>query len=432
MSKEKFTRKSQFQTTIYSMASQFLGTSLYSLCSFALSVVLLRETGSLWAYAGNAFIAASMIAFFGPVAGLLSDRFGRTNLVIGADALLLVWVVAVALVPGPQNIILLSLVTTFLACVSASCLTVISISMPRLVADSSIKIGKMLSLVQSAEQIARVGAPLLLVLFLPLDLQELAAIISLLVVGHLLLSLYFRRIIRIVERSTSFASNKNEAAGSAKISASSMIRLTVKDPVLRIFAPYLAVSTACVELAAITLTPVVISFSSEAWLGIAFAIANASAVVGSILTARFCNRWTKGFAFKVFLLIEGAGAILIGIESQTTSIFVFISALSVGFLIMPMSLVAAQFIWLGDAPKSQQGLLSGLERFSSWLFVPLAFLIGPMFVPPLEVGPANYDVEALRLLAALAATGLFLSTLIVWFTPTGRTLRAQTSVQPAP
>ena len=204
-----------------------------------------------------------------------------------------------------------------------------------------------------------------------------------------------------------------------------IVRAAVRDPVLRVFAPYLMISTACVELAVITLTPIVLSYATEGQLGVAFSLANAAAVAGSLLLSRIRPDWTRTSALKAFLLIEGIGGVLIAIEAMTSSIEVFTAALVAGFLILPTSLVAAQVIWLGNAPRSQQGILSGLERFASWCLVPVAILLGPLLASPLEGGEVLLDIEVLRLIALGAAVTLFASTILTWlllitFAPDGR------------
>lgn len=402
----------RFSIISFAAGSQLIGVSLYVMCSFAMGVVLLRETQSLWVYSGNALICTAMMSLMGPIFGNLSDRFGRTILSGILAAVSAIWAAIALMLLDTVPMVLIAMITSFFACAAASCLGVVSISTPGLQAKrgDSGTTGSGLGKIQVAEQVARIAAPLLLLVYSPLSLQAVLIFICLFSVIELLISMQFYGQISALERSIS----EPGSVGKRPVRMRDMLKLAITDPVLKIFAPYLAVSTACVELAVITLTPIVLSFATESQLGLAFSLANASAIAGSLLLSRQRPEWTRYSALKAFLIIEGVGSILIGIEALTSSIVVFTAALMAGFLIMPTSLVAAQVVWLGDAPRDQQGVLSGLERFASWCLVPFAILLGPLLAPPLETGETLLDIEVLRTIAFGAAFGLFASTLVSW------------------
>lgn len=401
------------QGLVFGIVTQFVGTTLYGVSSFALSIVILRETGSLWAYAGNAFAAAAITAFFGPVAGIAVDSIGRAR-VVGIAALATAALASLALLAEGLNqaSLLFSFLLTAVCCVLTSCSAIVSISLPRLLANTADRVGGHLNSIQISEQCARIVSPLLLFVFYPISFREIGWTITLLSFFLLLATLWRRREIGTLEGWAAGATEAEKIIPRPNLSQ--MLEYIKKDRILRLLAIYLAVSTACVELAATGLTPVAISFSSEAMLGLSFAIANVAAVCGSIAAKGLANCWNKRFALKTFLFIEAIGGVLIAIESQTESLVIFTVALASGFFILPASLIAAQVAWLGDAPKSQQGILSGLERTSSWILVPFAYLVGPLLVPPAEYGSGAFAVETFRAIVLAAAILLFLSSALAW------------------
>lgn len=400
------------QELAFGLVTQFVGTTLYGVSSFTLSIVILRETGSLWAYAGNAFSAAAITALFGPVAGMAVDTIGRAK-VVGMVALANVALSGLALFAGGfgHAPTFYAFLLTVFCCLLTSCSAVVAVSLPGLLADTPGGVGGRLNSIQISEQVARVVSPLLLLAFYPISFQEIGLVIAVLSLTLLIATLFCARKVKILE---SRAASPGARDGGARPSLSEMLKYIKKDGVLRILAIYLAISTACVELASTGLAPVVISFSSEALLGLSFAIANVAAVCGSIAAKGLTNHWNKRFALKTFLLIEAAGGILIAVESQTESIVTFTVALASGFFILPASLIAAQVAWLGDAPKGQQGVLSGLERTSSWVLVPFAYLLGPLLVPPAEFGREAFAVDTFRMIVLAAAVVLFVTSALAW------------------
>lgn len=396
----------------FAAVSQLIGVSLYATCSFSIGVVLLRETQSLWVYSGNALICTAMMSFMGPIFGNLSDRFGRTTMSGALSALSAIWAAVALVIFDAESMVQIALITSLVSCAAASCLGVVAISTPGLQSrrGDSGATASGLGKIQVAEQIARIAAPLLLLVFVPLSLQTVLIFICLFSMLEILVSLYFAGPITALERSISVGVTEKQQ----RVKLREIVRLSISDPVLKIFAPYLAISTACVELAVITLTPIVLSYATEGQLGLAFSLANVAAITGSLILSRLRPNWTRVSALKAFLVIEGIGSTLIAIEALTSSIFIFMAALVAGFLMMPTSLVAAQVVWLGEAPREQQGVLSGLERFASWCLVPFAILLGPILASPLEAGEALLDIPVLRTIALSAALGLFVSTITCW------------------
>ncbi len=418
------------QTAIlrFAQAGQFVGTSMYGVCTIALSILILRETGSFSAYGGNVVIAAAGTALFGPLAGLLIQRIGRAMLTIAVSAGVLLAATATLLAAtSGADVLPWSLLLTLACSIQCSAMAVMSISLPRLLEERGIDLSGGLARIQLAEQSARVLSPLLLVVFVPLNLIQIAVILQLLGAWTLLLGLRRWRLISSLERRV----ESSPAEKASRVSARDMLAILRQDRTIRIFAPYLAVSTACVEVAAIALAPVVVSFAGEAMFGLSMTIANISAVCGSIAVRWLQPFWSRAFAIRLFLAIEFAGGILIAIESQTQSVVVYTMALAAGFFIMPASLVAAQYVWLGGASRQRQGILSGLERTSSWLLVPFAYATAPFWIPQGASALSEAAVDALRMVGLAAALALAGSTVIAWFLLGGTRLGTRTAEQEA-
>lgn len=356
----------------------------------------------------------------GPIFGTLADRYGRIRIAIAVAVALMLWLLAFLMIVPSQWHLYASLITTLLACFFSSCMSVTSISLPGIVSgETSEKLGASLSKIQIAEQIARVAAPMLLLILLPLTVKEISIFILLTTSIYFAAALLYAGEIRRHEHM--FCSKSTPRHGDHSFSV--IFNVFKANPFLKWFAPYLAISTACVELSAIALTPVVLSFASEGKIGTAFAIANFSAVVGSICISRFNKAWSEKAALSSFLAIEATGGVLIAVEATTSSFALFATALAFGFLIMPASLVAAQCLWLGSAPATQHGMIAGLERFASWVLVPFAFILGPVLAPPNALSAEPYNVEMLRNIAFCGGLLLTVSALAFWLTPASRTIR---------
>ena len=132
-----------------------------------MGVVLLRETQSLWVYSGNALICTAMMSFMGPIFGYLSDRFGRTRTAATFAAFTAIWALCAWWFYSVEYLIPIALLTSFFTCATASCLGVVSISTPGLQASkgNAKATGVGLSKIQVGEQIARIAAPMMLLLF---------------------------------------------------------------------------------------------------------------------------------------------------------------------------------------------------------------------------------------------------------------------------
>lgn len=382
---------------------QFLGTLLFSVASFALSISLLRETGSLWSYVFNALFVSSITAIIGPFSGLIVDKIGRAKTACIVGSLCMLSGLVGYADTGNIDILFNAALISISNSVAMSVLSVIATSTPKMIYDDLAKAGKMLSSIQISDQCARVISPLLLFFLYPLNLDKIALVSALVGALIVVFSLLIFSHLKITEKS-----NYSEKEEDEKYTIRDMLKLLYTDKTLRIFAPFLAITTAAFELSIIVLNPIFLSFSDEKTLGVAFTIANGFAVLGGICIAKVGKKWSKNFAINIFILIEMVGAILIAIESQTSSPIVYISALAIGFFIMPASLVAAQIIWLGDTPKEHQGLVSGLERFASWVLVPFAYVLAPVMANGIT---DPQDIVIFREMA-LVASGVIMLTCI--------------------
>lgn len=396
---------------LFAVFSQFAGTAVYGVCSFAMSVVVLRETGSLWAFAGNTFAAAATTAFMGPIAGALADRFGRSRTCLASTLAVLAAAALTWITSSAEPFLPMILLFTTMSGIMSSCLSVTAISVPRLLSANEHTVGRLLSVIQVADQIARVLAPLVLLVLYPLSVNEVAGAIAVLCLTQVCLVALLHPGISAIE--TRGAQGGHRSGSGMLQTLRAAVRVIAGDPVLRIFAPYLTLSTACVEFAAIALTPIFLSFGSEAQLGLSFGLANGAAVAGSLLVARQRVAWTRATAIRLFLAIEALGGAFIILESRTDSTTVFTLALVCGFLIMPASLVAAQVIWLSGVPPERQGAYAGLERMASWMLVPFAYVLAPFLSSPGEAG-ATPEADMLRVLATMAGTLLLIASIAAY------------------
>jgi MFS transporter, DHA3 family, macrolide efflux protein len=396
---------------VFVLYLQFCATLLVSLSSFALGVTLLRETGSVTNYAINAFFSAFPTVVFSPIAGVLVDKIGRSNLAIIVG---LTCVVSGS-IPFIQTFdsktlpyVLLSLSNS----ISAGALSVIVMSTPRLVTSGRVGVGSFLSKIQVSEQTARVLGPLIVIVLFPLSLAKIALVVVVLGVGTILVSIASIRSLKTSEIRSTNISTKNESK-IINSSIASSIRLLRENMLLRFLAPYVALTTASIELVSIVLIPVVLSFGGERTLSIALSLANFGAVISSLILARQRPNWDRRRALFILLSVEILGAICICIESITNSPLVYTLALIIGFSALPFLLISSQIIWLEGIPNEHLGRVSGLQKLSSWVFVPLSYIIGPLIGTQIAKTDPRLEIEIFRMIAL--SSGLFVVVITIAF-----------------
>ena len=135
-----------------------VGTYMYS---FAMSLYILKQTGSGTTFALNLLLSALPRVILGPIAGVLADRMDRRKMVVGMD--MLSGITVLTLLPLSSlyglripfiyaNTLLLSIINTFFA-------VTISASLPNLVRKESLM--KINSYNQAAESVSSIVSPML-------------------------------------------------------------------------------------------------------------------------------------------------------------------------------------------------------------------------------------------------------------------------------
>lgn len=135
-----------------------VGTYMYS---FAMSLYILKQTGSGTTFAVNLLLSALPRVILGPIAGVLADRLDRRKMVVGMD--ILSGITVLTLLPLSSlyglripfiyaNTLLLSIINTFFA-------VTISASLPSLVRKESLM--KINSYNQAAESVSSIVSPML-------------------------------------------------------------------------------------------------------------------------------------------------------------------------------------------------------------------------------------------------------------------------------
>lgn len=135
-----------------------VGTYMYS---FAMSLYILKQTGSGTSFALNLLLSVMPRVILGPIAGVLADRIDRRKMVVGMDILSgltvlillpLSWIYGMRIPFIYANTLLLSIINTFFT-------VTISASLPNMVRkESLIKIN---SYSQAAESVSSIASPIL-------------------------------------------------------------------------------------------------------------------------------------------------------------------------------------------------------------------------------------------------------------------------------
>lgn len=160
ISKQILDRKEKKNTNLFLWGKfvSLVGTYMYS---FAMSLYILKQTGSGTTFALNLLLSVLPRVILGPIAGVLADRIDRRKMVVGMD--ILSGITILSLLPLSSiyglripfiyaNTFLLSIINTFFT-------VTISASLPNLVRKESLM--KINSYNQAAESVSSIISPIL-------------------------------------------------------------------------------------------------------------------------------------------------------------------------------------------------------------------------------------------------------------------------------
>lgn len=154
-SSEKLVRKNMFLLLMGQLVS-LVGSSIYS---FAMSLYILQITGSGLNFSMNLAISTLPRVLFGPISGVIADRFDRKKMVVTLDivsGLIMLGLLTLGLV-GELKLVYIYVTTFLLSTASTFFNTPLTASIPNLVDEKSLT--KVNSLSQAIQSLASIVGP---------------------------------------------------------------------------------------------------------------------------------------------------------------------------------------------------------------------------------------------------------------------------------
>lgn len=339
-----------------------------NLTSFGLGVWVYQQTGSATTFA-LIFVAGSIPSLLiSPIAGGFVDRWDRRRTMIGSDAAVAAGTVAlIALLYFDKlSIGFIYIIVAYAACIMAFQIPAFTASIPLLVPKQHF--GRVAGLMQFGPSAARILGPLAAGILLPIiDLEGIIAI-DLATFGIAVLMTFLAKIPRPPAPAGPRPSLWTEIGHGWTyiVSRPGFVALLFFFAVLNLF----------FSAAQVLVTPLVLSFSTSAQLGMVMALGSIGGLVGSLLISAWGGPQKRLLGVMLF-------APLIGLSMVITGAWPLILLIAAGyflmFFIVPIVNGADQALWQSKVEPALQGRVFALKRTLSQFTAPIGFfLAGPL------------------------------------------------------
>jgi MFS family permease len=360
-----------FRSFLLIWLGQVVSLTGSSMTGFALGVWVFQETGSVTQFALIALSSTLPSIIFAPFSGALVDRWNRRTAMILSDAgsALCTLAITLLLFTGRLEIWHLYIILAISSLFNSFQWPAYSSSITLLVPKK--QFGRASGMVQIADGIAGIGAPLLagtLMGFLPVYSIMFIDIITFLFALLTLIA------VRIPQPEVSRESQ--EVRGSLLREAAFGWKFIAARPGLLGLLLFFASTNFFFSIAQVLFTPMVLSFSTPATLGLILSTGGFGMLAGSLFMSIWGGPKRKIAGILGFGLFQALVAAAAGATVNVT----FISAMV--FLVFfnnPVINACSQAIWQSKTTPDVQGRVFSVRRMIAWGTIPLANLIaGPL------------------------------------------------------
>jgi MFS family permease len=350
---------------------QFVSLMGSGMTGFALGVWAFQRTGSVTRFALISFCASLPGILISPMAGALIDRYDRRWIMILSDtgAGLCTLVIALLLWAGRLEIwhiyIIVAVSSAFVAFQWPAHSAAITLLVPKQ------QLGRASGMVQSAQAAAQIVAPVMAGMLIGLVRVEGIALIDF---ATFLFAVSTLLIVRIPAPPKSMS--EETSTGSLWQEALYGWRYLKVRPGLMQLLGFFAATNFLMSMAVVLISPLVLSFTTAAALGLVLMVAGCGMLAGSVIMSIWGGpkRRIHGVlgcsAFQALFMIVGGlrpSATLIAIAAFG---FLFANALVNG---------SSQAIWQSKVAPDVQGRVFAVRRMIAWSSIPLAYLVaGPL------------------------------------------------------
>ena len=350
---------------------QFVSLIGSGMTGFALGVWISQRTGSVTRFALIAFCASLPGILISPMAGALIDRYDRRWIMVLSDAGAGVCTLAIGLMLWMGHLeiwhiyIIVAISSAFVAFQWPAHSAAITLLVPNQ------QLGRASGMVQSAQAAAQIIAPVMAGLLIGIVRVEGIVLIDFATFLFAVLTLL---IVRIP------APPKSQTEETAKSSlwqeALYGWKYIKARPGLMQLLRFFAVTNFLMSMAVVLISPLVLSFTTAAVLGVVLTVAACGMLAGSVLLSiwggpkrRLLGILGCSVLQAIFMIVGGLrpSAVLVAMAAFG---FLFANALVTG---------SSQIIWQTKVASDVQGRVFAARRMIAWSSIPLAYLVaGPL------------------------------------------------------
>jgi len=407
-----------------------------SLSDFALSIWVYTTTGSVMQFSIMMLAFALPRLLIAPVAGMIVDRFNRRSVMLFSD-------MAHAVLMGSVMVLLhfnllvpwhLYVIAALSAIASAFQMPAYQAIIPQLVDEA--QLGRANGMVNLADGVAQLLGPLLGGVLLGLIGLSGIVLIDLLTFAVAALALVLVRVPNVAAIKSHDLSHEANGTDDFRDDFRTGWRFIAQRPALLQLMIYIAATVFLTSFVQVLTPPLVLSFTTEAMLGVILAVGGIGMLAGGLLMSVWGGPKRRVYGLLLFDVVTALALILAGVLSTP---WWFAVAAFFFFFSMPISRGSAQSIWQSVVPQPLQGRVFSARDMIAIAASPIAILLaGPLadgvFAPYVETQSGWLSAwfgngHGIGLMFVLLGVLLILVNGIAWASPILRRVGEATSAQ---
>lgn len=341
-----------------------------ALSRFALGIWIYEQTQSVTLFVLMALFDAIPGIIAAPFAGVLVDRWNRRRVMILSDAMaaLATLTVALAIVMGNLQIWHIYLAIAVSSVCGALQWPAYAASITLLVPKQNL--GRANGMVQVADGIARIGAPVLAVM---LATQVPLQGILFIDLATFLVALSTLLIVRVPDSSPPALAEPQQSLFREATFGWTYLR---KQQGLLALLLFCAMTDFMLQIVQVLLPPLVLTFASTAALSTVLSVGGTGALIGGVVMSVWNGPRKRIYGLFAATILQGALLLLGGLQP---SIPLITGATFLFLFCTPVIYTCIQTIWQSQVPIPIQGRVFAVRRMTIWIAISLAYLLaGPL------------------------------------------------------
>lgn len=350
------------------------------LTGFALGVWVFQQTGSVTDFAIIMLTNTLPGIIVAPFAGVIVDRFDRRYVMMISDftAALGTLVVFLLLLSGQLQVWHIYIVTAIGSAANSFQSPAYQATVSMLVPKKHL--GRANGMVQMAEAISVVVAPILAGILLVWIGMTYVVMIDFITATIAISSLFFVRFPRVDKNASPEKGAKKKGKMLQEIAEG--WRYIIERPGLKGLLIFFAISNFLFGFFNVSLTPLILSFASEAELGTVMSISGLGMIIGGLLVSIWGGPKKRIWGLFIAGMLNAVVNAIIGFKE---SIILISTMMMLMFITVNIANACSQTIWQSKVAPEVQGRVFALRRMISVSLAPIAYIVsGPLIDHGLE------------------------------------------------